>query len=144
MWLTVLEVLGVIAVALLLGIILIALRRRLVQRGGSFDCSMRLKNKRFGQGWALGVARYTGNQIEWYRVFSMSLRPSHVLPRDRLKIIRRREPEYPETLAIMSGHVILECTEAGSEVSLAMSDEATTGFAAWLEAGPPGRNVGVF
>jgi hypothetical protein len=143
MWLTVLEVLGGVAVALLLGLVLLALRRRLVQRGGSFDCSMRMRNKRFGQGWALGVARYTGNQIEWYRVFSMSVRPSRVLPRDRLKIIRRRQPEYPETLAIMNGHVILECTEGGVEISLAMSDEATTGFAAWLEAGPPGRNVGV-
>ena len=77
-------------------------------------------------------------------MFSFSLRPSRVLPRDRLMIIGRRQPEYPETLAIVSGHVILECTEDGSEVSLAMSPEATTGFAAWLEAGPPGRNVGVY
>jgi len=144
MWLTVLEVLGGVAVVLLLGIVLVALRRRLVQRGGTFDCSLRLKDKRFGQGWALGVARYTGDQIEWFRVFSMSLRPTRVLPRDDLKIIRRRNPEYPETLAIMSGHVILECTEDGGELSLAMSTEATTGFAAWLEAGPPGRNVGIF
>ena len=144
MWLTVLEVLAGITVALLLGLVLLALRRRVIQRGGSFDCSMRLKHKRFGQGWALGVARYTGNQIEWFRVFSVSLRPSRVLPRDRLMIIGRRQPEYPETLAIMTGHVILECTEDGSEVSLAMSPEATTGFAAWLEAGPPGRNVGVY
>jgi hypothetical protein len=144
MWVTVLEVLGAVAVALLLGLVLLALRRWVVQRGGSFDCSLRLRHKRFGQGWALGVARYTGNQIEWYRVFSMSIRPARVLPRDRLKIIRRRKPEYPETLAIISGHVILECTDGGSEVSLAMSAEATTGFAAWLEAGPPGRNVGVY
>ena len=144
MWLTVLEVLGGIAVALLLGLVLLALRRRVIQRGGSFDCSLRLKDKRFGQGWALGVARYTGNQIEWFRVFSIWLRPDRVLPRDSLKIIRRRQPAYPETLAIMSGHVILECTERGSEVSLAMSQEATTGFAAWLEAGPPGRNVGIY
>ena len=143
MWLTVLELLGVIAVALLLLIVLIALRRRVVQRGGSFDCSLRLRQKRFGQGWALGVARYTGDQIEWYRVFSMSLRPKRVLPRDGLKIIGRRSPEYPETLAIVSGHVILECTEGDDEVELAMSPEATTGFVAWLEAGPPGRNVGI-
>ena len=144
MWLIVLEVLGGIAVALLLGLVLLALRRRLIQRGGSFDCSLRLRQKRFGQGWALGVARYTGDQIEWYRVFGMSLRPTRVLPRDRLKILSRRKPEYPETLAIISGHVILECTEDGAELSLAMTEEATTGFAAWLEAGPPGRNVGVY
>ena len=143
MLLTTVEVLGAVAVALLIVIVLIALRRRVVQRGGSFDCSLRLKRKLFGQGWALGVARYTGDQIEWYRVFSMSLRPKQVLPRQRLKIVGRREPEYPETLAIMSGHVILECTEAGSEVDLAMSIEAVTGFVAWLEAGPPGRNVGI-
>jgi hypothetical protein len=144
MWLTVLEVLGVIAVALLLGIVVIAVRRRIIQRGGSFDCSMRLKQKRYGQGWVLGVARYSGNRVEWYRVFSLSVRPSRVLPRDRFKILRRRQPEYPEDLAIMTGHVILECTESGSDVSLAMSEEAATGFVAWLEAGPPGRNVGVY
>ena len=114
-----------------------------MQRGGSFDCSLRLKQKRFGQGWALGVARYTGDQLEWYRVFSMSLRPRRVLPRQDLKIVGRREPEYPETLAIMSGHTIVELTEAREPLELAMSQEAITGLVAWLEAGPPGRNVGI-
>ncbi len=135
--------LGAIAVALLLGIVLIALRRRVVQRGGSFDCSLRLKQKRFGQGWVLGVARYTGDQLEWFRVFSLSLRPRRVLPRAGLKIVGRREPAYPETLAIMTGHVILELTEGKNPLELAMSQEAVTGLVAWLEAGPPGRNVGV-
>lgn len=144
MWVIVLEVLAGVAVALLLLIVVIALRRRVVQRGGSFDCSLRLRNKRFGQGWVLGVARYTGDRIEWFRVFSLSLRPSRVLPRDGLEIARRRRPEYPETLAIMPGHMILECTQSGREVSLAMSDQAATGFTAWLEAAPPGRNLGVY
>lgn len=141
MWVVVLEVLGGIAVVLLLGVVVLALRRRYVQRGGSFDCSLRLVRKRFGRGWVLGVARYENDRLHWYRAFSMSLRPRRVLVRDHVRILNRRVPDYPETLAVVAGHVVLECRAEGREVDLAMSPESTTGFVAWLEAGPPGRQV---
>ena len=119
--------------------VLAAKHWRIIQRSGSFDCSLRLNRRTFGRGWALGVARYAGDRLEWFRVFSLSIRPREVLPRDGLVIVRRRDPDYPESLALMVGHVVLECTESDTQVDLAMSPGAATGLVAWLEARPPGQ-----
>jgi hypothetical protein len=139
MWLVALEVIAGIAGLILLGLLLLAVRRRIIQRGASFDCSRRLVRRRFGRGWMLGVARYEGDRLEWYRVFSASVRPTQVFPREVLKVVQRRAPEYPEDLAVMPGHVILECRVGGADVELAMSPEAVTSFVVWLETAPPGR-----
>lgn len=80
---------GVIA-AVLLGLFLLGLRRRLIQRpGGTFDCSLRLAPPEDaepgGKGWVYGVARYSGDRVEWFRVFSYAFRPRRSLdrPHDR-------------------------------------------------------------
>lgn len=138
MWFVALDVVAGLAGLILVGLLLLAARRRVIQRGASFDCSRRIQKKSFGRGWALGVARYQGDRLEWYGVFSTSIRPQQVFPRDRFAIRRRREPEYPEDLAVMTGHVILECRVDDMDVELAMSPEALTGFVVWLETGPPG------
>ena len=36
-----------------------------------------------GKGWVYGVARYNGDRIEWFRVFSYAPRPRRVLERAR-------------------------------------------------------------
>jgi hypothetical protein len=134
------EIVAGLALLTLLGALALGVRRRIIQRTGSFDCSLRVNRKTFGRGWALGVARYAGDRLEWFRVFSLSIRPREVLPRDGFVIVRRRDPEYPENLALMAGHVVLECRESDdAEVDLAMSPEAATGLVAWLEARPPGQ-----
>jgi hypothetical protein len=143
MWIDALDGLAVLVGLALLCLLLLAVRRRVVQRGAAFDCSCRRDRKRFGRGWVLGVARYAGDRVEWYRVFSLSPRPREVFPRDELRIRRRRTPEYPEDLAVLAGHVILECRVGGFDVDLAMSPDALTGFVVWLETAPPGRNANV-
>jgi hypothetical protein len=135
-----LEVLLGLVLLLILGLVLLAVRRRYIQRGASFDASIRTRKKRFGQGWTLGVARYGDNSLEWFRVFSLGLRP-RVFPRDELFIGERRDPVYPENLAILPGHVIVACKVIGEDLELAMSPEALTGFVAWREASPPGRHL---
>jgi hypothetical protein len=135
------EIVVGLAILVLLVVVALAIRRRVIQRGGSFDCSLRLQRKTFGRGWRLGVARYGGDRLEWFRVFSLSIRPRRVLPRDTLKVLHRREPVYPETLAVIAGHVVLECTDDGVEIDLAVAPDVLTGLIAWLEASPPGRGL---
>jgi hypothetical protein len=38
---------------------------------------------------------------------------------------------------------VLVCEHKGLRLELAMSDDALTGFLAWLEAAPPGQRVNV-
>jgi len=142
------EVGGAILAAALLGLFLIGLRRRLIQRpGGTFDCSLRLApgqdTEPTGKGWVYGVARYSGDRVEWFRVFSYAFRPRRVLERPAIEVKGRRQPEGSEELALLSDAVVLSCSHRGVHLELAMSDDALTGFLAWLEAAPPGQRVNV-
>ena len=80
-----------IAVALFgLAVVLVALRRRVLQRDGGFDLCLRLHPGRWGGGWVFGVGRYDGDQIAWYRTFGVSLRPQLCLVRRELTVVNRR------------------------------------------------------
>jgi hypothetical protein len=139
----VLDALAAAVVVALLAIAVLAVRRRVItRRGGTFDCSLRLRPARSGKGWALGIGRYSGESLEWYRVFSYATRPRHVMARRELQIVDRRVPEGSEVFSLLSGAVIVRCQEgsdAGSIVEFAMGEDALTGFLSWLEAAPPGQ-----
>lgn len=135
-------VLGVAIVAL----VAFGLRRRLIQRsGGTFDCSLRWDAPEdfSGKGWTYGISRYDGDTIRWYRVFSYAPRPKRVLERSAIEVTGRRRPEGEEELALLSDTMVLACLHQGTRLELAMSEDALTGFLAWLEAAPPGQRVNV-
>jgi Protein of unknown function (DUF2550) len=139
-----LEAVGALVGLLVLLAVGVVVRRRWLGRGvGTFDCSLRTTLDKMGKGWTLGVARYEADRIEWFRVFGIVLRPSRVLRRSDLAVAERRYPSGTEAFAVMSGFVIVRCSYDGSQLELAMSEQAYTGFASWLEAAPPGQNVDV-
>jgi Protein of unknown function (DUF2550) len=128
--------------ALLLILVLIAsgiaARRFLLERGGgTVDCGLR---RTAGHGaWRLGVASYQGDQLCWYHLFGILLRPALELQRRTLTVTSRREATATESASLGPGMVVVECEVGGGHrVELAMSDPALTGFLAWLEAAPPG------
>ncbi|MDQ1627300.1 MAG: hypothetical protein QOI54_1044 [Actinomycetota bacterium] len=126
----------------LLGLVGLALRRRfLTRQGGTFDCSLRLRPSSHGKGWALGIGRYAGDCLEWYRVFSYAARPRLTMRRDELEILDRRPPAGPEVFSLLAGAVVVRCRHAGGLVEVAMSPDALTGFLAWVESGPPRSRV---
>ncbi|MBT2410113.1 DUF2550 domain-containing protein [Streptomyces sp. ISL-12] len=143
-----LTVCGIVIAVVVVGLFVFGLRRRLIQRsGGTFDCSLRWdapeEGGGDGKGWAYGVCRYNGDRVEWYRVFSYSPRPRRVLERGSIEVAGRRLPDGEEELALLSDAVVLACVHRGTRLELAMSEDALTGFLAWLEAAPPGQRVNV-
>ena len=138
-----LDGLAALVVVALAAVAVLAVRRRVItRRGGTFDCSLRLRVAGSGKGWALGIGRYSGDSLEWYRVFSYATRPRRVMARRELEIVDRRAPEGAEAFALLSGAVIVRCrdgSDAGTLVEFAMGDDALTGFLSWLEAAPPGE-----
>jgi len=143
-----LTVCGAVILLLAVALFVFGLRRRLIQRsGGTFDCSLRWdvaeQSDTSGKGWGYGIARYNGDRVEWFRVFSYAPRPRRVLERSAIEVAGRRAPEGEEELALLSDAVILTCLHRGVRLELAMSDDALTGFLAWLEAAPPGQRVNV-
>lgn len=141
LWEWVLDIVGlVLLLALLYGIGLVARRRLLARHGGTFELSHRVRPGKPGRGWLLGIGRYSGDDLEWFRIFSLSPRPRAVWHRDRLSYASRREPAGPEEISLYAGHVVVGCTYSGDSLELAMSEASLTGFQAWLEAGPPGAD----
>jgi len=138
-----LEVAGACALLLLVSLAVVVLRRRrLSGRLGTFDCSLR-RPEGGRRRWALGVARYEVDRLDWYRTFSFSPRPSCTLARGALDVLDRRVPAGAEVLAVQPGAVVVRCRHEREPLELAMSTDAYTGFASWLESAPPGQNVNV-
>ena len=138
----------------------IAARRFLLERGGgTVECGLRK-----GSGsWRLGVASYQPEELRWFRIFGLSLRPNEVFPRRNLTVVSRRPPSDAEAASLGPGMIVVECKlgedssqfgpapgdgtsssgEAGGTVELALGEAALTGLLAWLEAAPPGSHLGV-
>ncbi len=128
----------------------LAVRRYLLERGGgTVECGLRHPAGRGA--WRLGVASYQGDELAWYGALGVLLRPERVFPRRQLTVLSRRPLLPSEATALGSEHVVVElCTRpqgtrrtetAGDHVELAMTEQAMTGFLAWLEASPPGSHL---
>ena len=135
------DALALLVLLVLAGLAALAVRRRFItRRGGTFDCSLRLRPGSHGQGWALGIGRYAGDRLEWYRVFSYATRPRRVMARRDLEILDRRDPQGAEALSLLANAVVVRCRNGSGFVEFGMSTEALTGFLSWLESAPPGRS----
>jgi hypothetical protein len=128
----------VLLLVLLLGVALVVRRRWLSRHGGTFELSYRARHTTPGRGWLLGLGRYAGDRLEWFRIFSLSPRPKKVWPRQDLDCVARREPEGVEQLSLYPGHVIIRCNTPDGAVELALGASSLMGFTSWLESGPPG------
>lgn len=142
LWQWLLDAVGVtLLLALLYGLALVVRRRWISRQGGTFEFSVRVRSDRAGRGWVLGVGRYSGDLLEWFRIFSLSPKPKRVFPRSEIEYVGRRDPEGAEAYSLYAGHVIVECESAQGTLEVAMSPAALTGFLAWLEAAPPGQRL---
>ena len=132
---------GAILLAVVLyGLLLVVRRRVLSRQGGTFELSVRVRPGKAGRGWVLGLGRYDGDRLQWFRIFSPLPRPKRTFERSQLAITGQREPNGPESFARYGGHVIVECRGPAGVLELAMSPSALMGFSSWLEASPPGSD----
>ena len=139
LWQWLLDAAGVLlGLVLLYGVALVIRRRVLSRHGGTFELSYRVRSERAGRGWLLGLGRYSGDTLEWFRIFSLSPRPKRVWQRAELSYGARREPEGVEQVSLYPDHVVVSCTTPAGGLELAMGESSLTGFQAWLESGPPG------
>ncbi|SDG54451.1 Protein of unknown function [Sinosporangium album] len=92
---------------------------------GHVPCSLRTETS----GWKSGVARYADGELHWIPFLGLRLRPRHAIARRGLTVSARRP--------LGGGLWAVDC----GAVSLAMSEDALTGFLAWLESAPPGAHL---
>lgn len=139
LWQLLLDAAGAVLVLVLLyGLALVVRRRVLSRHGGTFELSYRVRPERAGRGWLLGLGRYSGDELQWFRIFSLAPRPKRVWERSTLNYTGRRDPERAERVSLYPEHTVVQCNVGDSTLELAMAPSSLTGFQAWLEAGPPG------
>ena len=146
-WQAVLDSFGSVLAVIVVPLIFLFGRRRWLSRsGGTFECSVRVAGgatpgaTSLSRGWTLGLGRYAGENLEWFRIFSFSPRPGHVFSRS-MQVRGRRTPHGAEAFSMYAGHVVTEVAlDDDRTVELAMSESALTGFMAWVEAAPPGHD----
>jgi hypothetical protein len=144
------EGIGIALLAVLLVLALIFIRREVIaRRRGAMGMSMRLSTYVPGRGWAPGLGQFTGDELRWYRLFSLGVRPRKVLVRHNLTVEQRRAPEGAERLSMPEGWVVLRCSavaksaysrgKSSDGVEIALAEPAVTGFLSWIESAPPRR-----
>jgi hypothetical protein len=142
----------VLAVAVVAAVGLAGRRILLGRSGGTVECGLRATR---ADTWRLGLAAYEPDQLHWYSAFGLRLRPNEVFDRRSLSVLGRRPAAETEAVSIGAGTVVVECLagqDCGDQlapearrrtVELAMSQEALTGFLAWLESAAPGHLSGL-
>src|SRR4051794_39354417 len=104
-------VLKAVAIGLIVVFAILAalfLRREwFAQRGGSVEIYMRLGMMVEGRGWAPGFARYSGDELRWYRMFSLSPWPRRTLNRRELAVAGRRTPNAAEQVLVPAEWIVV-------------------------------------
>lgn len=119
------------------GVLLVVRRRWISRSGGTFELSWRRRAGSEGRGWVLGIGRYAHNELQWFRIFTPSLRPKDVLRREQVRYLGVRVPGADEAHALYPDNVVVRCAVDGDELEISMSSRALVGFQSWLEAAPP-------
>lgn len=141
LWQWLLDVTGVILVLLLVFAACLIVRRRVLSRhGGTFEVSYRVRSGRAGRGWVLGLGRYSGDRLEWFRIFSLSPRPRRSWRRSHITYTGQRDAQASEQLSLFAEHVIVTVDADGRPLEFAMSPRSLMGFQSWLESAPPGTD----
>ena len=87
--------------------------------------------------WALGLGRFIGDELRWYRLFGIGLKPRYVLHRSEIELTSRRAPQGPEVHSLPADTVILACRHGQQRLELAVVGTAATGLSSWLESAAP-------
>jgi hypothetical protein len=142
LWIWLLDSVVLVVVLAMLSITLLVARRRMMaRRRGTFDLSVCRTTGPDPNGWVIGVGAYGPDTLDWYRTFSFAWWPRYRFFRGDLEVFERREAEGSESFALDAGDVIVRIDHPSGVQQLAMSPSALTGLLAWLESSPPGRGV---
>ncbi|UDY24734.1 DUF2550 domain-containing protein [Nocardioides sp. Kera G14] len=144
LWEWLLDAVGVLLLLVVAYFLCLMVRRRIIARdGGTFELAYRVRASSPGRGWLLGIGRYSGETLEWFRVFSLAPAPKRRWSRLSLAYNSSRQPDGDEEIALYPGHVIVVCDYLGAgdgQVELAMAPDSLIGFQAWIESRNPGTD----
>lgn len=116
----------------LLAVLLLIRRRALAHRVGSFICVWSPPDMPVAG--VPGIAQYATGRLVWWRVVSLSVRPTRVWLRDELTLLSRGESGEVDHWG--RPMVQVRCQHRDDTFCLTMSESAHSGLVSWLEARP--------
>lgn len=131
---------GVACVVLIVVFVLVALvvRRRVIARGEP----LAIVAVKRGDGWKLGMTRFTTNSVQWFPVIGFSVRPRFVWRRGELDLGAPGPVAHAKPIA-MPDPVQVECTIGTERFLIAIAPGDYTALRSWSESAPPGLNANV-
>jgi hypothetical protein len=128
------DAVGLVAVVLCVLVLslLIARQRFMLRSVGGIAVAVR-----HGTRWQYGVARYLGEDLQWFRIWGVGTRPTRSLHRSELKVLSSRSATANDQAQLPADAVIVECEDAGGPITLGLAESAYTGFVSWLESSAP-------
>ncbi|MGL4832367.1 MAG: DUF2550 domain-containing protein [Propionibacteriaceae bacterium] len=125
-----------LVVACMIAVVMLFARRRwLSSQASMFDCALRTPKT----GWVLGVSRYQGARLQWFRIFSLSWNPKREFLQQQWAVISQRPATVAEQREIFANqHVLtIENKLTGEQLELAADPTSLMGLTSWIEARMP-------
>ena len=122
----------VVVLAVVVFAAVLARQRHMLRLGGAVPLAVQRGNR-----WQYGIGRYQGSELRWYRALGIGTRPSHVLRRGDVEVLRRRRRLDSEEHMLPDNVIVVSCRVGGDMLDLALGDSAFTGFVSWLESSAP-------
>jgi hypothetical protein len=125
-------------IVIVLGLVSLVARRRLIARGEP----LAMVALQRGEGWKLGMTRLTTDNVQWFAVIGIGLRPRCVWRRGELDLgspapLTRNKP------IAMIDPVQVDCTTGAEHFRIAIAPGDYTALRSWSESAPPGLNANV-
>lgn len=130
-WFIVLGTLLVLAIAVFL-----YRRRSILVLRGAIGMSVH-RGRGLRGGWALGVARYSDEHLEWFRLTSFRAGPSLRIARRDTQIAQREEPSDGDAVWMPPEAIVLHLSTPAGPQLVAVPKTALPGLLSWWESAPP-------
>lgn len=124
-----------VIVVLMAGLVL---RRRVISHGEPMSLMAISRHS----GWRLGMIRLTTDNVQWFPLIGVGLRPKHVWCRAELDLGAPGPLSGTRPLAI-TDPVEVRCTAGGCHFLLIVARGDYTALRSWSESSPPGLNANV-
>ncbi|WP_106849451.1 DUF2550 domain-containing protein [Blastococcus sp. Marseille-P5729] len=111
-------------------------RRRILVLRGAIGMSVH-RGRGLRGGWALGVARYADEHLEWFRLTSFRAGPSLRIARRDTQIREREEPSEGDSLWMPPDAIVLHLSTSAGPQLVAVPKSALPGLLSWWESAPP-------
>ncbi|AJK68637.1 DUF2550 domain-containing protein [Corynebacterium marinum] len=133
------EIVAWVLIVLAVLAVLLAIWRLLTLRSRGSTILLRTLPASGVHGWRHGMIRYNGDDLEYFKLRSISPMADQVFTRQRLEFHEPRKMTPEEEGFMSEGLAIATLCDGGSHYELALDQHGLMALTAWIESAPHAR-----